>query len=93
MIFNIYTVCCQVVNRYIDEGIAELVPGVLFIDEVSYYFILTNYDWKFSQWLILESEGINTNEGVFVCCQTYSGLSLWGSAILPCYFSTIWYKS
>ncbi|KAF3791951.1 RuvB-like helicase 2 [Nymphaea thermarum] len=24
----------QVVNRYIDEGIAELVPGVLFIDEV-----------------------------------------------------------
>jgi RuvB-like protein 1 (pontin 52) len=23
-----------VVNRYIDEGIAELVPGVLFIDEV-----------------------------------------------------------
>jgi hypothetical protein len=24
----------QVVNKYIDEGIAELVPGVLFIDEV-----------------------------------------------------------
>jgi DNA helicase TIP49 (TBP-interacting protein) len=24
----------QVVNRYIDQGIAELVPGVLFIDEV-----------------------------------------------------------
>uniref|UniRef100_A0A8R7PMZ6 RuvB-like helicase n=1 Tax=Triticum urartu TaxID=4572 RepID=A0A8R7PMZ6_TRIUA len=24
----------KVVNRYIDEGIAELVPGVLFIDEV-----------------------------------------------------------
>ncbi|RVW38826.1 RuvB-like protein 1 [Vitis vinifera] len=24
----------QVVNRYIDEGVAELVPGVLFIDEV-----------------------------------------------------------
>lgn len=29
------TVCpAQVVNRYIDQGIAELVPGVLFIDEV-----------------------------------------------------------
>ena len=27
------------VNRYIDEGIAELVPGVLFVDEVSFYFI------------------------------------------------------
>jgi RuvB-like protein 1 len=25
----------KVVNRYIDQGIAELVPGVLFIDEVS----------------------------------------------------------
>ena len=24
----------QVVNRYIEQGIAELVPGVLFIDEV-----------------------------------------------------------
>ena len=26
----------QVVNKYIDEGIAELIPGVLFIDEVPY---------------------------------------------------------
>ncbi len=25
----------KVVNRYIDNGVAELVPGVLFIDEVS----------------------------------------------------------
>jgi RuvB-like protein 1 len=25
----------KVVSRYIDQGIAELVPGVLFIDEVS----------------------------------------------------------
>ncbi|OIT37962.1 ruvb-like protein 1, partial [Nicotiana attenuata] len=24
----------KVVNRYVDEGVAELVPGVLFIDEV-----------------------------------------------------------
>jgi DNA helicase TIP49 (TBP-interacting protein) len=24
----------QVVNKYIDQGVAELVPGVLFIDEV-----------------------------------------------------------
>ena len=28
------------VNRYIDEGIAELVPGVLFIDEVLYYCLM-----------------------------------------------------
>ena len=27
-------VLLQVVNRYIDQGVAELVPGVLFIDEV-----------------------------------------------------------
>jgi DNA helicase TIP49 (TBP-interacting protein) len=27
-------VAAQVVNRYIDQGVAELVPGVLFIDEV-----------------------------------------------------------
>ena len=25
----------QVVNRYIDQGMAELVPGVLFVDEVN----------------------------------------------------------
>lgn len=24
----------KIVNKYIDEGIAELVPGVLFIDEI-----------------------------------------------------------
>lgn len=28
------TASLQVVNRYIDEGVAELIPGVLFIDEV-----------------------------------------------------------
>ena len=27
----------QVVNRYIDQGVAELVPGVLFIDEVRFF--------------------------------------------------------
>ncbi len=27
----------KVVNRYIDQGVAELVPGVLFIDEVCYH--------------------------------------------------------
>ena len=26
----------QVVNKYIDQGVAELVPGVLFVDEVRY---------------------------------------------------------
>jgi len=32
----------KVVNKYIEQGVAELVPGVLFIDEVSFilmYFI------------------------------------------------------
>lgn len=29
-----FTLLLQVVNRYIDQGVAELVPGVLFIDEV-----------------------------------------------------------
>ena len=27
----------KVVNKYIDDGVAELVPGVLFIDEVLYF--------------------------------------------------------
>ena len=31
---NIYKFLFEVVNRYIDQGTAELVPGVLFIDEV-----------------------------------------------------------
>lgn len=29
-----FTPIIQVVNKYIDDGVAELVPGVLFIDEV-----------------------------------------------------------
>ncbi|KAL3136270.1 Ras and Rab interactor 1 [Trebouxia sp. C0010 RCD-2024] len=31
---DLSTTCVLVVNRYIDQGVAELVPGVLFIDEV-----------------------------------------------------------
>ncbi|XP_042974121.1 ruvB-like protein 1 [Carya illinoinensis] len=36
LMMKCYGLCSfvQVVNRYIDEGVAELVPGVLFIDEV-----------------------------------------------------------
>lgn len=34
VLFNYEVYQLQVVNRYIDEGVAELVPGVLFIDEV-----------------------------------------------------------
>jgi hypothetical protein len=34
LLLNQPTVQPQVVNRYIDQGVAELVPGVLFIDEV-----------------------------------------------------------
>jgi RuvB-like protein 1 (pontin 52) len=30
----------NVVNKYIDQGIAELVPGVLFIDEVKIYLTI-----------------------------------------------------
>lgn len=33
--FKIYIL--QVVNKYIDQGVAELVPGVLFVDEVRNY--------------------------------------------------------
>lgn len=38
----------QVVNRYIDEGVAELVPGVLFIDEVLFSIMsvhVLNVSW------------------------------------------------
>jgi RuvB-like protein 1 (pontin 52) len=31
----------KVVNKYIDQGIAELVPGVLFIDEVTLFLVLS----------------------------------------------------
>lgn len=31
----------QVVNRYIDTGVAELIPGVLFIDEVRRLYFLS----------------------------------------------------
>lgn len=43
LVFNVLGYCglisLQVVNRYVDEGVAELVPGVLFIDEVRFPFI------------------------------------------------------
>ncbi len=29
-----YAMWCDLLLRYIDQGVAELVPGVLFIDEV-----------------------------------------------------------
>lgn len=35
----------QVVNRYIEEGVAELVPGVLFIDEVAFLIMHLNVSW------------------------------------------------
>lgn len=34
----------QVVNRYIDQGVAELVPGVLFVDEVQVLLFLQLLD-------------------------------------------------
>ena len=34
MTYVFFCRCLKVVNKYIDQGIAELVPGVLFIDEV-----------------------------------------------------------
>jgi RuvB-like protein 1 (pontin 52) len=30
----------KVVNKYIEQGVAELVPGVLFIDEVGLVFLM-----------------------------------------------------
>ena len=33
----LYIYILQVVNKYIDQGVAELVPGVLFVDEVRNY--------------------------------------------------------
>ena len=34
----------KVVNKYIDQGVAELVPGVLFIDEVSPFTLICAQD-------------------------------------------------
>ena len=36
----------KVVNKYIDDGVAELVPGVLFIDEVLDFALLKVFDIK-----------------------------------------------
>ena len=38
--------CPQVVNRYIDTGVAELIPGVLFIDEVRVWEQLLRDVWE-----------------------------------------------
>ena len=33
----------KVVNKYIEQGVAELVPGVLFVDEVNFLFTPTHF--------------------------------------------------
>ena len=33
----------KVVNKYIEQGVAELVPGVLFIDEVIFFYYIFIY--------------------------------------------------
>ena len=42
----------KVVNKYIDDGVAELVPGVLFIDEVTKEFFSKVFGWG-AQFLFL----------------------------------------
>ena len=37
ILYNFIIYILQVVNKYIDQGVAELVPGVLFVDEVRNY--------------------------------------------------------
>ncbi len=39
VLIAVVAVTPQTVNRYIDQGIAELVPGVLFIDEVCFSLV------------------------------------------------------
>ena len=53
----------KVVNRYIDQGVAELVPGVLFIDEVS---------WKLVCYPVLTGGGTHARCGVFYISQSCS---------------------
>ncbi len=43
----------QVVNKYIDQGIAELVPGVLFIDEVPCVFTCVDLCLHVHVWTFL----------------------------------------
>jgi RuvB-like protein 1 (pontin 52) len=33
----------KVVNKYIEQGVAELVPGVLFVDEVLFLFTIGSH--------------------------------------------------
>ena len=46
----------KVVNKYIEQGVAELVPGVLFVDEV--YSLHFNFDltfdffFRFTCWIL-----------------------------------------
>jgi RuvB-like protein 1 len=40
----------KVVNKYIDQGVAELIPGVLFIDEV--WTLLHTADDRFICWTL-----------------------------------------
>jgi RuvB-like protein 1 (pontin 52) len=47
----------KVVNKYIEQGVAELIPGVLFIDEVSppslsVYVFETVVDNRFTCWTL-----------------------------------------
>ena len=53
------------VNKYIDEGIAELVPGVLFIDEVLTYRLMIEKS-TLPHRLVLDFQKYERNLGMFI---------------------------
>jgi DNA helicase TIP49 (TBP-interacting protein) len=45
----------KVVKSYVDQGVAEVVPGVVFIDEVGVFFLLLWF--RFPSWSIVAFGG------------------------------------
>lgn len=79
----------KVVNKYIDQGIAELVPGVLFIDEVHMLDLETfTYLHKSLESPIAPIVIFATNRGkcviryVFIIASSYSSKLHWSFIFL-----------
>lgn len=66
----------QVVNRYIDEGVAELVPGVLFIDEVCFLFAGCKLYLLLSACIVLNFGTINQVHMLDMECFSYLNRAL-----------------
>lgn len=75
----------QVVNKYIEQGVAELVPGVLFVDEVHMLDIeCFTYLNKALESSLAPIVVLATNRGVCTVCEDGVQIGGWYGCVEEC---------